>query len=388
MEPLNRNVFRACLLLCSLFLLQSSAQSTFQIAATGFSAEQQTALEFAARRWAQWLVTEQPIKINAYLTALPPSVLGICLPNGRKDFAAAAFSETWYPTALANALSGTELNAGEFDMDIYINATAAWYWDTTGAVPAGLYDFVSVAMHEIGHGLGFVSLSKVSNGQGSIGLLQPADFFPLVTSFPWPALDSLPGIFDRLVTDAGGQWLTDYENPSAALADALQSGLLYFSGPKAFAANNGPVRLYAPPAFALGSSVLHLNESSYPTGHPDELMTPFAAKGKASHSIGPVTWAMLADMGWQLNPLQGIAAELTPEGLTLFPTLTSGLLHISSPYALSTVVVINAFGQAVLQTTLQQPMVLNLGHLPAGCYLLAAYAGEKRWQRRFVLQRR
>ncbi|MCS6991637.1 MAG: M10 family metallopeptidase domain-containing protein [Chitinophagales bacterium] len=377
-------------LFATLLARQLSAQASFQITYTGFTATQQVAFDLAAQRWAAILQSTVPIKVNALLLPLPSSLLGICFPNGRKDFAAAPFSDTWYPTALANAMSGNELNEGEFDMDIYLNSNQSWNWDTTGSVPPHQYDFVSVAMHELGHGLGFVSLAKVSNGEGSLGLLTPGDFSPLTTSFPWPDLDSLPSIYDRFLVDQDGQYLTELKNPSFALGQKLTSNSLYFAGLQATAANgNSAPRLYAPVTFALGSSITHLNESTYPAGHPDELMTPFVSKGKKVNSIGPVTWAMLADLGWKLNPLQGIQAELTNAGLLIFPTLTHGPLWLHAPYRLNELMLVNVHGQVMLRQPAvrqEEPLMLDLSALPAGCYLLVVRSEDGQWAGRVAKQ--
>ncbi|MCS6917112.1 MAG: hypothetical protein NZM08_05485 [Chitinophagales bacterium] len=377
-------------LFATLLARQLSAQASFQITYTGFTATQQAAFDLAAQRWAAILQSAVPIKVNALLVPLPSGPLGICFPNGRKEFAAAPFSGTWYPTALANALSGEELNAGEYDMDIYFNSTQSWFWDTAGTVPSHQYDFVSVAMHEIGHGLGFVSLAKVSNGEGSLGLLSPDDFAPLTTSFPWPDLDSLPSVYDRFLVDQNGIHLIELTNPSVFLGQQLTSNELYFAGPQATAANgNSAPRLYAPNTFSLGSSITHLNESTYPAGHPDELMTPFVSKGKKVHNIGPVTRAMLADLGWKLNPLQGIQAELTNHRLAVFPTLTHGPLWLHAPYRLNKLMLVNVQGQIVLKQPAprqEEPLFLDLSALPAGCYLLVVRGDGGQWTGRVAKQ--
>lgn len=295
---------RICFLLLFWFSNHTYLQaqgSSFNINYTGFSPAAQTAFDYAAQLWTYKLNSTVPIKVNAIYFTIPGGPLAITFSNGRKDFAGAPMDSTWYPTTLANAISSTELNTGEYDMDIIVNGGMSWYFGTDGLTPAGQYDFVSVALHEIGHALGFTSLAKKDTTTGSIGLLEMSDFSPVVTSFPWPDLDTLPGIFDRFVENNGGTDLLVHPNPSTTLGTQLTSNQLYFNGPFTLAATGGTrARLYAPGTFALGSSVLHLNEATYPHGHADELMTPFITAGKSNHNVGPMTLGMLHDMGWSL----------------------------------------------------------------------------------------
>lgn len=74
----------------------------------------------------------------------------------------------WLTRANAKALGIITQNSSydtEFDASIRINNTAAWNYDTNVATPKGQYDLLTVATHEIGHALGFVS------GVDAFGLL-------------------------------------------------------------------------------------------------------------------------------------------------------------------------------------------------------------------------
>lgn len=280
--------------------LVSNAQGcSFDITYTSYTTPQMTAFNYAAGMWTYYLNSTIPIKINTVYFTYPGGPLAITFSNGRKDFAGAPYDSTWYPTSLANAMTGVEQNPGEVDMDIYVNGAFSWYYGTDGATPAGQYDFVSVIMHEIGHGLGFTSLAKKDSTMGSIGCLQMSDFAPVVTSFPWPDQDTLPGIMDQFIENNPGAALLSHANPSTALGTQLTNNGQYFDGPYTLAANGGNrARLYAPGSFQLGTSILHLNEGTYPVGHAEELMTPFITTGNSHHSVGPMTMGMLQDMGW------------------------------------------------------------------------------------------
>ena len=298
----------AALIFCTSISGRAQNPAAFNITYNGFTPQAQTAFAYAANIWTQALESTIPIKVNAYFTPLIPGLLGITFPNGVKDFPGAPFDSIWYATSLANSITGTELNPGQFDIDVYLNSSINWYLDTAGTVPAGSYDFVSVVLHEICHGLGFVSLAKKSGTEGSFGLLQASDFAPLTTSFPWPDLDTLPGIFDRFLVNALTQPLDTFANPSITLGAQLTGNNIYYNGSNALAANgNIKPRMYAPGSFSLGSSILHLNEATYPTGNINELMTPNAAAGNANHNPGPICIGILKDIGWTINPYLGIA---------------------------------------------------------------------------------
>ncbi|MCC7502412.1 MAG: hypothetical protein IT229_07765 [Flavobacteriales bacterium] len=319
------------LIVAGVALAQSSHAATFTVTHVNSTAAQATAIEHAAEIWGGILESAVPIKVRVTFFPLGANALGITFPNGRRDFSGAPLPQTWYATALANSITGTELNTGESDIDIFLNITASWYTGTDGNPGAGEYDLVSVALHELGHGLGFVGLSKKMGNQGSLGTLQASDFAPLTTSFPWPQLDTLPGIFDRYLNDLQDGPLTMMANPGTVLGSAMTGHQIYFNGPLVMAANAGNApRIYAPTTYALGSSCVHLNEATYPVGNPNELMTPFSSPGAANHWPGPLCIAMMQDIGWTLAPGVGFAENVeTTEALQIWPIPTEDLLNIN-----------------------------------------------------------
>jgi hypothetical protein len=152
-----------------------------------------------------------------------------------------------------------------------------------------------VVLHEIGHGLGFFGSMQVSGLQGSWGF---------GTSDP-----AVPAIYDRFAEDENGAALINtarFGNPSPVLANVLQSGDVFFSGPEsdvAAAIEPGPipVELYAPTDWNSGSSYSHVDEATYPSTDPNALMTPRVGN-EVIHQVGPIVCGMFADMGWQLGP--------------------------------------------------------------------------------------
>jgi len=320
-----KKILLTVFIFCSSVSVHGQNPAVFNITYNSFTPQAQTAFAYAANIWTNTLESTVPIKVNAFFTPLVSGLLGITFPNGIKDFPGAPMDSTWYATSLANSIAGTELNPGQFDIDLYLNSSINWYTDTTGSVPATQYDLVSIILHEICHGLGFASLAKKSGTVGSFGLLQASDFAPLVTSFPWPALDTLPSVFDRYLINSLGQPLDTFTNPSTALGNQLTNNNVYFSGPNAVSANgNINPRMYAPTTFSLGSNVLHLNEATYPTGNINELMTPNAASANANHNPGPICIGILKDIGWTINPLLGISENGNEdENIFIYPNPSS-----------------------------------------------------------------
>ena len=184
----------------------------------------------------------------------------------------------YYSAALANAISGTDNSVGTSEIEARFNNNAGtkWYFGTDGNGAADEYDFVTVVLHEIGHGLGFYS-NVTSTGAFAGGG---------------------PSIYDYYVRDnASGDVLANMA--LGARATAVTSDDLSWNGPFGVDAAGGNPALYAPAVWENGSSISHLNESTYPAGGENSLMTPQLANGEVIHSPGPITIGMLQDMGWK-----------------------------------------------------------------------------------------
>ena len=250
---------------------------------SAFPAEAQTAFYAAAAIWANRLQSTVPITIQACWANLgSSSTLGYS--GGQplhRNFSGAPQANTWYQGSLANSLNGSDLSTTNFDMYITYNSGFSWYYGTDGNPPALTYDLVTVAAHEIGHGLNFSGTASYAGGTGSYGYLGD------------------PNIYDRFVEDNGGTKITSYTNPSAALGALYTSGSLWFNGTNANAANSGSrVKLYAPNTWSSGSSYSHLDEVF--NGTANDMMTFSVASGSSNHTPGPVIMGLLKDLGWVL----------------------------------------------------------------------------------------
>jgi hypothetical protein len=212
--------------------------------------------------------------------SLPSGVLGSAGPTLVRN-ASGLVPNTWYATALANKIGSTDIFPGSPDIHASFSNSFSWYYGTDGNAPGGTYDFVSVVLHELGHGLGFVGSMTHNGSSGSSGF------------------NGFPVIYDRFTENGSGQPLLGFASPSASLGAQLTSNNLFFDGPHARAANGGAApRLYAPPSWQQGSSYSHLNEATYGVGNPNSLMTPALSSGEAIHDPGPITRGIFEDTGW------------------------------------------------------------------------------------------
>lgn len=261
------------------------------------------AFEHAALLWAMELNSTVPIVIEACWANLPPGALGYSGSSSRRNFPNAPFADTFYKYALANALAGSDLNGGTPEMYITYNGNGiSWYFGTDGLTPSGQYDFVSVVLHEICHGLNFAGRMEVSGGLGGWG--------------------SYPGIYDRFTENDMGDVLLSFPNNSSELAVQLTSDSIYFNGTNTNAANGGSsARLYAPDPWEEGSSYSHLHDDYDRT--VNALMTHSLRRGTSLHDPGPVARGMLLDMGWTLSLVPTVTPAFSPTPTsTNTPTIT------------------------------------------------------------------
>ena len=291
----------------------------------GWTSEAQNAFRFAADIWETLITSPIPIVVDADFSPLGPGILGGAGPTEIwRDFNNAPQANTWYPVATANKLANVDLNPASADIGATFNRTFMdWYFGTDSTTPAGEINFVSVVLHELGHGLGFFGSMTVDNGSGSAECQGTA-------GEGCYGYDGLPVIYDRLTENGSGTPLLDFANNSIALGNQLTSNAVYFDSPGAISANGGNrVPLYVPAIWNEGSSYSHLAESFNGTAHA--LMTYSISSGETIHNPGSVTLCMFLDMGWTVSdacgadPITGLSATSsspTELGATTYLTAT------------------------------------------------------------------
>ncbi|MFT7586219.1 MAG: hypothetical protein ACI9EW_002650 [Cellvibrionaceae bacterium] len=288
----------------------------------------------AADIWSSLLNGSQEIVIDVCwsndkdLPATGEGLLANCGASGTYyNFQGAPLQNTLYVLPLANQLYGGDLNGASPDMQCRFNANREdWYIPIDGIVPASKIDLASVALHEVGHGLGFGSLLDWDNGiDDPDDPNDPDDSVDLVECnnvLGTGCYGTIPLAYERFVQTSAGTSILSFTNNSKALGDALIGDALVFNGPNAKAANGGVApRLFAPTPWKAGSSIQHLREDSFPniaTG----LMTPFSPYGTAIHHPGVVALGMLKDMGWEVYDLSRTYVDKNNTGLE-----NGGVLH-------------------------------------------------------------
>ncbi|MGI8787846.1 MAG: hypothetical protein ACR2HG_08820 [Pyrinomonadaceae bacterium] len=170
---------------------------------------------FAASIWGAYLDTSVPIAVNSQFNSLTP-----CTTNGGvlgsagttaiyRDFSRAQYPGTWYPVALANKRQGTDLNGATAEINTRFNtdvdasclgAGSRFYYGLDNASLPGRINLLVVLLHEMGHGLGFISFASGTTGALNSGF---------------------PDVYTKFMYDAttGKNWLdmTDAERQASAI---------------------------------------------------------------------------------------------------------------------------------------------------------------------------
>ncbi|MFZ6009678.1 MAG: hypothetical protein ACOYXT_04960, partial [Bacteroidota bacterium] len=154
--------------------------AVFEVEYIGFSPAAQTAFQEAVDIWESLITSPVKIRVRAEWQPLGTGVLGSAIWGSVfRNFQGAQRANTWYPVALAEKIAGKDLNAST-DPDIFANFNSEfnWYLGTDGSPSSGQYDFVTVVMHELGHGLGFVDSYSVQGDLGVVGIQDTG--FPII----------------------------------------------------------------------------------------------------------------------------------------------------------------------------------------------------------------
>ena len=251
------------------------------------------AVQAAVDIWSENFASTVPVNVNVkWGSSSSYGVLASAsAKNNFSNFNGAPDKTLYYASALANALAGRDLDPTSPEIEISITSNAPWYYGTDGNCPARSFDLVSVILHEMGHGLGFVSGNYYDAFSGFGRVDQPT---------PFDAYAQLPD----------GRRLADMPSPSLEAGKAMTSDLVW-SGDNAIKANNGiKPKLYTPSTYEPGSSISHLDEATFSQSVDNAVMTPNLDSGEVFHLPGPLVLAMFEDM--RQKPPAGIAAG-TPQ---------------------------------------------------------------------------
>ena len=247
-----------------------------------------SAVQAAIDVWSENFSSTVPVNVNvSWGRASSYGILAAAsAKNNFANFPNAPDKTLYYAAALANALAGKDIDPTAPELEITITSDAPWYYGTDGKCPPKSYDLESVILHEMGHGLGFISGNYYDQYSGYGRIDQPT---------PFDAYAQLPD----------GRRLADMPSPSIETGKALTSPL-YWSGENAIKANNGiKPPLYAPSIYEPGSSISHLDERTFSQSGANSVMTPNLDSGEVFHLPGSLLLAMIDDM--RVKPPAGIA---------------------------------------------------------------------------------
>ncbi len=213
---------------------------------TTVGAQRLYVFNYAAGIWGSMLISSVEIRVGARFDpqtcdASSGVLGGASAGSSHRNFANAPYPDTWFQQALANKLAHTDLSASN-DISITFNADiggpnclpAGWYYGVDGNEGTKI-ELLPVVLHELGHGLGFATITLAGVQMGT----PPG-----------------PHVYDRFLYDRtlGLHWPDMTEAQRAASAQNCQN--LVWDGPNvvgASAARLGPkplLRVNSPPAIA------------------------------------------------------------------------------------------------------------------------------------------
>ena len=226
-------------------------------AAGSLGSQRRAAIEHVAEIWSGLLQSTVTIHVEASFQKLPCADGSATLAQAGPAFIFESFSgadipNAWYPGALAEALSGQNLSIeddvnpeaaeihAEFNSAIdsgCLGGGATFDYSLDGTAQSGRLSFVNVALHELGHGLGFVTLVDETTGANPMGK---------------------PDIFSFFIRDTSTGLLWHQMSDADRVASARNTGRVVWDGPNVNATapsvlEPGPVLLIDAPANIDGS---------------------------------------------------------------------------------------------------------------------------------------
>jgi hypothetical protein len=229
-------------------------------------------------------------------------ILGFAGPGTfSRDFPNAPVAGTWYPIALAEARAGTNLNGTANEVNASFNSdvdaaclgpgTRFWYGTVSTSPSGNLIALLPVVLHELSHGLGFLTLVCTSpsgcgsgNPQGSFASGFPDIWTNFLANSANPSLTwrnmTVAQRAASVTADPNTVWTGSNVTaaiPSVGISAGLSAGLL---------------RMHAPAAFQPGSSISHFSSAA----SPNLLMEP--AINTNLFAQLDMTIPLFRDIGW------------------------------------------------------------------------------------------
>lgn len=251
----------------------------------------------AARILNESLDIKYDVHVGSQFTVLPCSDDGTVLGQaGASDYYLDYSNGSVVPYALANHILDRDLNGSGLEIDTQFNsaldnqngctAGLSWYYGFDTAPDDGT-SFLSVVLHEIVHGMGF------------IGLMGSSAHAP----FSWPDGKEGFSLLSKNLGRAGLSATLDEMTRGQRIIAMTSGDRLTWKGDSAnnktsnysSGVNQNEIQFYAPSSFDSGSSLSHFDVDLA----PDELMEPIYTD--TFSDIG-LSLEVLIDIGWSPNP--------------------------------------------------------------------------------------
>ena len=262
--------------------------------ATSLGEARLQAVELAVALWANLLTSEVPIRVEVQFDPMggteSSAVLGLGGASAVfRDFLGAPRPATWYPSALADRLAGMDLDPIGSDLSVIFNSDvdgdqvlgpSRFYYGFDAAPPEGDVDFVTIALHEFAHGLGFQTYVDLDTGAKLFG---HDDAYLVHVEHHGAVPADLPSMTDaeRLAAITAGPALHWTGPGTLAAASGLTAGV----------GAGGHLEMYAPDPAEPRRSLEHFNTAV----SPDDLLAPFYLSPKTRLLL---TRSVLEDIGW------------------------------------------------------------------------------------------
>lgn len=246
-----------------------SFEFTYTTGAEHWTTERRAELNSAARYFADNIIVEKAVTLDYEVTGWDSASTSI-LATASSGLAVTgdAFLQTWVQNKLR---TGTDPNGAAADG--FITWNFAYPWALGTSVGPNELDFSTVAMHELMHSFGFISMVQAPGAN---------------TGTYWTVYDSF--LVDSSGARAIGRDLTWRRELDPNLTGG--NGGLFYAGPNAVAVHGGLVPLFAEDPWT-ASNVAHVDDDTI-----DDLMNPGIDRGPGDRTLSPLMLAIMQDLGY------------------------------------------------------------------------------------------